>query len=93
MLREMFRTGLRTPNRITFKRLRKRSTDPYTFGADWESGSITSYYDGKQVGKATSGVVNNPMFLILNNGVSNSIAGPIQVPSSIQVDYVKVWQH
>lgn len=65
----------------------------HTFGADWESGSITFYYDGAKVGTATSGVVNNPMFLILNYGVSSSISGPIQVPSNMQVDYVRVWQH
>jgi len=65
----------------------------HTFGADWETGSITYYYDGKAVGKATSGVVNNPMYLILNYGVSSSISGPIQVPSSLLVDYVRVWQH
>jgi beta-glucanase (GH16 family) len=65
----------------------------HTFGADWESGSITFYYDGNKVGTATSGVVNNPMFLILNYGVSSSLSGPIQVPSNILVDYVRVWQH
>jgi beta-glucanase (GH16 family) len=65
----------------------------HTFGADWESGSITFYYDGAKVGTATSGVVNNNMFLILNYGVSSSISGPIQVPSNMLVDYVRVWQH
>jgi beta-glucanase (GH16 family) len=65
----------------------------HTFGADWETGSIKFYYDGQYVGQATSGVVNNPMYLILNYGVSASISGPIQVPSSFLVDYVRVWQH
>jgi beta-glucanase (GH16 family) len=65
----------------------------HTFGADWEPGSIKFYYDGKQVGQATSGVVGNPMYLILNYAVSSSISGPIQVPSDFLVDYVRVWQH
>ncbi len=65
----------------------------HTFGADWEPGVITYYYDGKQVGKATSGVVSSKMYLILNYGVSSSISGPIQVPSNFLVDYARVWQH
>jgi beta-glucanase (GH16 family) len=65
----------------------------HIFGADWEAGSIKFYYDGKQVGSATSGVVGNPMYLILNYAVSSSISGPIQVPSDFLVDYVRVWQH
>jgi beta-glucanase (GH16 family) len=65
----------------------------HTFGADWETGSIKFYYDGKYVGQATSGVVNNPMFLILNYGVSSSLGGPVAVPSNMLVDYVRVWQH
>ena len=65
----------------------------HVFGADWEPGAIKFYYDGQYVGQATSGVVGNPMYLILNYGVSSSISGPIQVPSSILVDYVRVWQH
>ena len=65
----------------------------HTFGADWAPGAIKFYYDGKYVGQATSGVVNAQMFLILNLGVSESIAPPIQVPSTFLVDYVRVWQH
>lgn len=65
----------------------------HIYGADWEAGSIKFYYDGKLVGTAASGVTNAPMFLILNYGVSSSISGPIQLPSSFLVDYVRVWQH
>jgi beta-glucanase (GH16 family) len=65
----------------------------HTFGADWEAGSIKFYYDGKLCGTASSGVVNNPMYLILNYGVSSSIGGPVAVPSNMLVDYVRVWQH
>lgn len=65
----------------------------HTFGADWESGVVRFYYDGKPVGQATQGVVDAQMFLILDYAVSAKIAGPIQVPSSLLVDYVRVWQH
>jgi beta-glucanase (GH16 family) len=65
----------------------------HTYGADWEQGAITFYYDGKQVGKVSSSVVSSKMYLILNYGVSSSVSGPIQVPSNFLVDYVRVWQH
>ncbi len=55
----------------------------HTFGADWAPGAIKFYYDGKYVGQATSGVVSSRMYLILNLGVSESIAPPIQVPSDL----------
>ena len=65
----------------------------HTFGADWQSGSIKFYYDGVYAGQVTSGVTSAPMFIILNLGVSTTISGPIQVPSTFLVDYVRVWQH
>jgi beta-glucanase (GH16 family) len=65
----------------------------HVFGADWETGSIKFYYDGKQIGQVTSGVTNAPMIVILNYAVSSSISGPIQVPSDFLVDYVRVWQN
>lgn len=64
----------------------------HTFGALWEPGRITFYYDGKQVGTVTSGVTSQPMYLILNHGLSNYISGPIKTPSTMQVDYVRHWQ-
>ena len=60
----------------------------HTFGADWEPGVITFYYDGVRVGQVTSGVTSSPMFLILNLGLSSNIV----VPVSVQVDYVRVWK-
>ncbi len=64
----------------------------HIFAADWESGVINFYYDGKPVGQVTSGVVNNNMYLILDYALSDSISPPIKVPSTMQVDYVRVWQ-
>jgi beta-glucanase (GH16 family) len=63
----------------------------HTFASDWEPGSISYYYDGIKVGQEAS-TSSEPMYIILNNTTSASnldIAGP----SSVQVQYVRVWQH
>jgi beta-glucanase (GH16 family) len=65
----------------------------HTFGADWEPNSITFYYDGVQVGRITAGVTSSPMYLILNLAVDSTYGGPIQIPGTLRVDYVRVWQH
>jgi beta-glucanase (GH16 family) len=61
----------------------------HTFGADWEPGSITWYYDGTEVGRTTSGVTGQPMYLIMNLALKPQ---PV-VPARISVDYVRVWHH
>jgi beta-glucanase (GH16 family) len=61
----------------------------HTYGADWEPGSITWYYDGKRVAQTTSGVTSQPMYLIVNLALK---AQPI-APTTMHVDYVRVWQH
>jgi Ca2+-binding RTX toxin-like protein len=63
----------------------------HTYGALWEPGSVTYYYDGVEMGKITSGITSSPMYMILNNGVSDSIGGPTHVPSDMLVDYVHVY--
>ncbi len=63
----------------------------HTYGADWEPGSVTYYYDGVKVGQITTGITSAPQFLILNNAVYAS--HPTVVPADMQVDYVRVWQH
>jgi beta-glucanase (GH16 family) len=65
----------------------------HTFGADWEPGSITYYYDGRVVGMVDSGVTSAPMYLILNNGIADGIGGPALIPAAMRVAYVRVWQH
>lgn len=64
----------------------------HTFGADWQPGRITFYYDGKAVGSVTSNVTSSPMYLILSNSLSSYISGPMVAPSTMQVDYVRHWQ-
>lgn len=61
----------------------------HVFGADWEPGSVTYYYDGIKVGTITSGITSSPMCLILALATPS---GPLQVPGSEAVDYVRVWQ-
>jgi beta-glucanase (GH16 family) len=65
----------------------------HTFGADWEPRSITYYYDGRVVGRISSGVTHAPMYLILNNATTHLYQIPLQVPAVMRVAYVRVWQH
>jgi beta-glucanase (GH16 family) len=62
----------------------------HTFGADWEPGSVTYFYDGVQVGRVLSGITASPMYLVLNLAVSPSISPPVQLPSEMLVDWVRV---
>ncbi|MBW4077365.1 MAG: glycoside hydrolase family 16 protein, partial [Acidobacteria bacterium] len=61
----------------------------HTFAADWEPGSVTYYYDGAKIGRITSGITSQPMYLILDLAVYQSFF----TPGSMHVDYVRVWQH
>ena len=65
----------------------------HTFGADWEPGSVTYYYDGREVGRLTNGITAAPMYLILAAGVDPTDNGPTLTPATALVDYVRVWQH
>jgi beta-glucanase (GH16 family) len=65
----------------------------HTYGADWEPGAITFYYDGAVVGRQTAGVTAAPMYLMLNLALDPSIGGPNQTPAAMRVDYVRVWHH
>ena len=66
----------------------------HVFGAEWHGGVVTWYYDGTRVGAVTAGITNEPMYLILGLDVRDaSYGGPIQVPETFRIDYVRVWQH
>jgi beta-glucanase (GH16 family) len=65
----------------------------HTFGADWEPGSVTWYYDGTDVGTVTSGITGTPMFLLMDLAVDRTFGGAIQAPATMRVDYMRVWQH
>ncbi|TIX59699.1 MAG: glycoside hydrolase family 16 protein, partial [Mesorhizobium sp.] len=76
----------------------------HTYGINWDPGkSITWYLDGKQMAQVTSAqatIPNEPMELIMNNGVANSnTAGwhttlDSSTPSSMQmqVDEIQLYQ-
>lgn len=64
----------------------------HTFGADWEPGKVTYYYDGQAVGTITTGITSQPMYLILENSDGSS-GGTVVAPSDMLVDWVRVWQH
>jgi beta-glucanase (GH16 family) len=63
----------------------------HTYGANWQEGSITFYYDGIEVGTITNGITSSPMYLILNYATGGS-GGRVTAPATMQVDYVRVWR-
>ncbi len=63
----------------------------HTYGADWQPGVVTYYYDGREVGQITTGITSSPMYLILNYAVGGA-GGQVAAPSTMKVDYVRVWQ-
>jgi beta-glucanase (GH16 family) len=73
----------------------------HTFAADWEPGIVTWYYDGQNIGcVATSGtacgnynstITSSPMYLILSIG--SNPANTITAPTSMRLQYVRVYQH
>jgi beta-glucanase (GH16 family) len=63
----------------------------HTYGADWEPGAVTFYYDGKRVATLTRGITSAPMYLIMGLGSAPGL--PVITPAQLQVGYVRVWQH
>jgi hypothetical protein len=64
----------------------------HTFGANWQPGSVTYYYDGVEVGQITTGITSEPMFLMLENSTGSYGNLPVTTPSDMKVAYVRVWQ-
>jgi beta-glucanase (GH16 family) len=64
-----------------------------TFAANWEPGSITYYYNGRQIAQYSSRISTTPMFLVLDLALSSSITSPDTLPATMLVDYVRVWRH
>jgi hypothetical protein len=66
----------------------------HTYGAEWEPGVATYYYDGTKVGQVSSGEVNStPQYLIADMVPTGCCGGPSVIPDEMVVDYVRVWQH
>jgi beta-glucanase (GH16 family) len=64
----------------------------HTFASDWEPGSVTYYYDGLPIGSATNGISSAPMYIVLDNSVHSNWPQDTEA-DSLQVQYVRVWQH
>ena len=62
----------------------------HTYAAHWEADKITYFYDGAEVSQVTTGIVDASHFLILNYGIRSDYG--IDVPATMEVDYVRVWQ-
>lgn len=57
----------------------------------WTASGVSYWIDGMPAGGA-SFADPNPKYLVLNYGLSSSIGGPLSVPATMSVDYVRVWQ-
>jgi len=65
----------------------------HLYAATWTPQSVTYSYDGVVVGTITDGITDSPMYLVLENSASNNgNGGPVLVPSTMLVDYVRVYQ-
>ena len=64
----------------------------HTYGAQWENNKIDFYYDGVKVGTVTKEITASPEYLLFNYAVGNRADTPISVPSTMKVDYVRVWK-
>ncbi len=64
----------------------------HTFGAEWEPRMVRYFFDGKLIGQVREGVTHTPMFLVVNNSLDAGEGGPVSVPATLAVDYVRVWQ-
>jgi beta-glucanase (GH16 family) len=63
----------------------------HNYGALWEPGKVTYYYDDKVVGTITSGITTSPMYLILNYGTSPKYGGDVVAPNMMRVAHVRVY--
>jgi beta-glucanase (GH16 family) len=73
------------------------TTGWHTFAADWEPGSVKFYVDGSLRMTTTCSPTAN-MYLIANLAVANGVNAPAPTastafPSSLAIDYIRVWQH
>ncbi len=63
----------------------------HTFGANWEAGTCSYYYDGALVGTINSGITTAPMYIILDNTYGPTYGGPLATGVVMLVDWVRVW--
>ena len=63
----------------------------HTFGAAWQQGTVTYYYDGQQVGTITKGITGAPMFLVMDNTIAATSPSASSYPAVMRVDWIRVW--
>ena len=59
----------------------------HTFGANWTAGQVVFYYDGASIGALATDGFAGPHYLIL----VNTYNGSLDTPTTMQVDWVRVW--
>jgi len=69
----------------------------HTFGVDWEPDHLTWYIDGvaRKSVRITSEIPTKPMYLIVNLAIDGNDPPNLMTPfpSSLRIDYVRVWRH
>jgi beta-glucanase (GH16 family) len=63
----------------------------HTFAIDWEPTTATTYFDGRKV-ESSPYVQSHPNFIVISLGV-RSLGTRVVLPTTLDVDWVKVWQH
>lgn len=59
----------------------------HTFGANWTAGQVVFYYDGASIGALATDGFTGPHYMIL----VNTFNGSLDTPTTMQVDWVRVW--
>jgi beta-glucanase (GH16 family) len=62
----------------------------HTFAIDWERHTATTYFDGKRMGSHNYSVPH-PNYIMISNEIR--VGSKIVLPSTLEVDWVRVWQH
>jgi hypothetical protein len=67
------------------------TADFHTYAVNWQPDSVTYYIDGVQFFQVTVNVPQTPMWMIINSGNGTNV-DLSSLPSSMVVQYVRVWQ-
>ena len=63
----------------------------HVFAAYWNGGTVRFYYDGTLVGSEPYATGNAAQYIVFDNSSSASQGGPTVTPSTMRVDYVRVF--
>jgi beta-glucanase (GH16 family) len=65
----------------------------HTYSVEWARGLLVYRYDGIEQMRITGDtVLEDEQYLVLNHALSHEEGGPLLVPSTFKVDYVRVWE-